>query len=195
MLHRSVVQDEEMVDWFLWHGADPNARCSYDITPLSYAVRDAPVPTIQKLFDRGGSIHAGQLLHFAVYRKAPDVLEVLSFLLDKGAPINDVMYQNDEMSYKMEVYEQKGTALHSAAMQGRLDLVQFLIANGAHPAIRDAYGLTPLQWAEKEGALSVVTYLRPVVARAAPLDKHFTDGRRAWNWEAYHEDKKQENRL
>lgn len=71
--------------YFLRNGADPNARCAIlDITPLSYALVSASMSTIQLLFDHDGSVHAGQLLHYAALRKSEDRLRVLELLLQKG---------------------------------------------------------------------------------------------------------------
>jgi hypothetical protein len=65
-----------------------------DCTPLSIGVRRASFSTIKMLFDRGGSIQHGQLLQYAVNRDEPDHLEVIDFLAEKGAAINDVIYQH-----------------------------------------------------------------------------------------------------
>jgi hypothetical protein len=54
----------------------------------------APFTAIKLLFDHGGSTQHGQLLHYAICRDGADRLEVLDFLRDRGAPINDIMYQN-----------------------------------------------------------------------------------------------------
>lgn len=57
-----------MALWLLDYGADPNKQCSIDLTPLSYAVEQASLPTVKQLLDRGGDVHKGQLLHHAVER-------------------------------------------------------------------------------------------------------------------------------
>ena len=61
----SALNDQKLTGWFLNQGADPNAECGsgLDLTPLSIAVADAPFAVISLLFDRGGSIEHGQLLH------------------------------------------------------------------------------------------------------------------------------------
>ena len=82
-----------MTIWFHEHGADPNRQCSIDVTPLSMAVANAPIHIIQILFDRGGDAKEGELLQHALDRQA-DVVEVLGLLLEKGAPLNKVMYQD-----------------------------------------------------------------------------------------------------
>ncbi|TKA48780.1 hypothetical protein B0A55_13069 [Friedmanniomyces simplex] len=89
-----AIEESHLTAWFLSHGADPNARCLLDLTPLSAAVQYAPLPVIKSLFVYGGSINSGQLLHYAVRRDTHDALEVLTYILAKGSPINEVMYQN-----------------------------------------------------------------------------------------------------
>jgi len=59
-----------MTIWLLDRGADPNARCDIDYTPLSYAVKFADLPTIDLLLRRGGNVRKGQLMHNAIYRES-----------------------------------------------------------------------------------------------------------------------------
>jgi hypothetical protein len=63
------TSDAEITAWLLDHGADPNRRCDWDLTPTSYAMREAPFDMIEYLFSRGADVSSGQLLHHAVLRK------------------------------------------------------------------------------------------------------------------------------
>lgn len=76
------------------HGADPNATCGLEETPLSIAVRDAPFDVIRRFFNLGGSIKQGQLLHFAVNRRLHNRLNIVDYFLNKGAPVNSDMFEN-----------------------------------------------------------------------------------------------------
>ncbi|KAK0355369.1 hypothetical protein LTR02_006150 [Friedmanniomyces endolithicus] len=58
-----AVENIDLCRWFLSHGADPNAGCGLDITPLSAAVRYGPLEVIELLFNHGGTIECVQLLH------------------------------------------------------------------------------------------------------------------------------------
>jgi ankyrin repeat protein len=61
------------------------------------------------------------------------------------------------------------TALHVAAMDGRLDLARSLLRLGADPAIRDQrFDSTPLGWARYFGQEELVTLLEPLTAPEAP---------------------------
>lgn len=148
--------------WFLSHGADPNAVCGLDITPLSIAVRDAHFDIIRILFDNGGSIEHGQLLHFAMKRNLPDRIEVFEYLLNKGASVNSIMFENCAESYEQERYSGLGTPLHSAATTGHLDMVELLLRKGADPLIKNSMGRLAVELAECYGRSEVAARLRPL---------------------------------
>ncbi|KAL2275471.1 hypothetical protein FJTKL_02041 [Diaporthe vaccinii] len=85
-----AVQDEEMTLWLVDHGADLNKQTYIDLTPMSYAVQFAPLALIEKLLDRGGDVHSGELLQHALDR-ATDTIEVLRMLINRGAPLEASM--------------------------------------------------------------------------------------------------------
>ena len=60
-----VVDNHELVHWFLDQGADQNGRSKIATTCLSHAVRDASMETIKLMFERGGDVTKGALLHHA----------------------------------------------------------------------------------------------------------------------------------
>jgi ankyrin repeat protein len=61
------------------------------------------------------------------------------------------------------------TALHVAAMEGRLDLARSLLRLGADPGLRDQrFGSTPLGWARYFGQEPLIGLLAPVTAAAEP---------------------------
>jgi hypothetical protein len=66
-----------------------------------------------------------------------DQREVIGFLLDHGVDVSTVDAADGQ------------TALHVAAYQGNVALVEMLLARGATPGVTDArYGTTPLVWAQ-----------------------------------------------
>lgn len=152
--------------------------CGLGITPLSTAVRDAPFFIIKLLFDHGESIEHGQLLHFATSRTSTDRLQVLHYILDKGAPINDVMFQKCLESYEQQKYFGLGTSLHSASENGALDLVKVLLAKGADPLILDSRGQRAVDVAEGFGFSAVPAHLRPLSTLPSEPRHDRTEGRR-----------------
>ncbi|KAK5128185.1 hypothetical protein LTR08_004076 [Meristemomyces frigidus] len=181
-----IAEDENFTLWLLSKGADPNAPAAFeDMTPLSRAVRQAPFPTIRMLFEQfGGSVTSGQLLFYALSRD--DRLEVLAYLLDKGARINDIKYQNAHRCYNQMQRFSLGTPLHYAAWNGDRDVVTFLLARGANPLIKDSTGERPYDSAERSGHHSLATYLRDVAASASEPLHQFADEQNDWlkrQWE------------
>lgn len=182
------MQDLSLTEWFLDHGADPNAACVLDITPLSAAVEAAPIAVIELLFSHGGSITTGQLLHYAVRRNLPDHRAVVELILNKGAPVNRIMYQDLHCYYLQRAFA-LGTPLHEAAALGKLETVKLLLERGASPLIRDSLGDTPRERAgtkKEDGRLgeweAVVEALRLSELEATPVSVQYTDGRRATGW-------------
>lgn len=134
---------------------------------MSYAVQSAPFDVITTLFAHGGLIHKGQLLHYAAGRKLPDRLKVVAYLFDKGAPINDVMYQHDVPSTNLQGPFGLGTPLHAAARAGNLDVIRFLLEKGADLNMVDSCGETVLQGAEFYKHQGVVVFLRRILTESS----------------------------
>lgn len=137
---------------------------------------------IQSLFDHGGDVRSGQLLHYAVRRDLPDQVDVIDLILGKKPPINHVMYQEHSQSYLRQRMFGLGTPLHEAAERGNLEVVKKLLDYGSHPLIRDSCGKIPLERAQKKGQQSVATYLGPITASAGPPPHQFTEGRETTGW-------------
>ncbi|KAI7281680.1 hypothetical protein KC343_g1238 [Hortaea werneckii] len=177
-----AVEDRALVSWFLERGASPNAQCSLDLTPLSIAVQFSSMSIIQSLFDYGGSVQYGQVVHYAVRRDLPDQHDVLDFILSKNPPINHIMYQEHPQSYFRQRMFGLGTQLHEAAGKGKLEMVKKLIDLGTHPLIRDSCGKIPLQRAQKAGEDSIVVYLGRITAIAEWPVHQFTNGKETTSW-------------
>ncbi|RLM00455.1 hypothetical protein CFD26_106099 [Aspergillus turcosus] len=154
-----VVQDWDITNWFLDHGANPNAACRLDLTPMSFAVQRAPLQTIRLLFDRGGDIARGQLVHHAIERDN-NVIEVLQLLLQKDVSLNARMYENHPPSWNLQWFKGLGTALHRAAELGKVDVVCYLIQEGADPSIRDSKGRTAVDCARRYNHSEIVKILQ-----------------------------------
>ncbi|KFY36697.1 hypothetical protein V495_07671 [Pseudogymnoascus sp. VKM F-4514 (FW-929)] len=154
------IRDEKMALWFLDHGADPNAECDYDYTPLSVAMVKASFATIKLLFDRGGSVEHGQLLHHVAVRQKPDRIKILNFILKKGAPgMNRLLHQHRHANYLSLESAGLDTPLGMAARVGALDIAQHLLKHGADPTIRNSLGDLPIDTAEYHNNLDMVALL------------------------------------
>lgn len=136
-----------MTTWLLDHGADPNARCYIDYTPLSYAVTYADLPTIDRLLRRGGDVNKGQLVHNAIYRKS-NTLQVVKGLIDRGAHLNSLMYQDDPASRGMFPLMVE-TPLHTAVAFKREDFIRYLTSKGADVSIKNSKGQTAVECADE----------------------------------------------
>jgi ankyrin repeat protein len=146
-----------MVAWLLDHGADPNQQCVIDVTPLSLAVETASISVIQLMLRRGGDARKGQLLHHAIERNS-DNITVLSILIEQGADIDSTIY-NDYPSWALFYFMGLGTALHKAAELGKVDLVHYLINEGANLDIKDSNGRTALERAKISNHCEVIRAL------------------------------------
>nr|POE99559.1 hypothetical protein CFP56_78039 [Quercus suber] len=95
-----VEIDKRVISWFLANGANPDAVCGIDITPLSYAVQHAPLHIVQMLLKSTGPVRNGQLLHHAAWRTDDDCGQVCRYILDRcDFDINEILYQNHAMSF------------------------------------------------------------------------------------------------
>ncbi|KAJ5236044.1 hypothetical protein N7489_006135 [Penicillium chrysogenum] len=126
----------------------PNTRCDIDITPLSHAVRFADLPTIDLLLRRGGDVRIGQLMHNAIYRES-DTLKVVEILIDRGASLNSLMYQDHQYSWNMFPFMRE-TPLHTAVALRRHDVIRYLIHKGANLKIENCRGQTVMQSADED---------------------------------------------
>ncbi|KAJ5135080.1 uncharacterized protein N7515_004358 [Penicillium bovifimosum] len=153
-----VVWNLDMTIWLLDRGADPNERCDFDCTPLSYAVREADLPTIDLLLRRGGDVRIGQLLHNAMYRlsgESGDILKIVEMLVDRGASLNSLMYQDHQYSWTMFPFMRE-TPLHIAVAYNRHDVIRYLIHKGANVEIENYQGETVVQSALHEATKRVI---------------------------------------
>jgi ankyrin repeat protein len=131
--------DDEAVKVLLAHGAEVDAPNDFQITPLMAAS------------GMSGSARSG-----GDGPQPPDVqaraLKVIDLFLDAGANINARVTDSHTHTAKMTAYIQgrdhEGqTALFAAAESGWDQVTKHLVDRGADPALRDASGKTPLDYA------------------------------------------------
>lgn len=83
-------------------------------------------------------------------------LKIAAKLLSRGDPADALAAVNSEGR----------AALHFASLAGRANMVQFLLAKGADPNLKDADGNTPLHLSMKGGSPQAVKYLLDAGANA-----------------------------
>jgi ankyrin repeat protein len=66
----------------------------------------------------------------------------------------------------IDIADEGYTALHSAAENDQLEIVQFLLEHGANPSLRDWSGNTPTDYAKRNGSSAIVQLLGENVDRS-----------------------------
>jgi ankyrin repeat protein len=127
-----------------------------DLTPAAGEVASPfeklPIPeSVRRDRDQ---IMGNALVHAAAWGR----VDAVDFLLDRGAPINQIPAG----------FDFAGTPLHYAALHGRRDMVDHILKKGADPTLRDTKVSTrPEDWAAHGGHPELSEYLRQVRERAA----------------------------
>jgi len=104
----------------------------------------APVEVVDLLLSQGADPAYGNLLHWAIIRKQ-NTLDMARRILVTGISINMMADYIACMPFG------KGTPLHLAVWEGKIDVVRLLLNAGADISCLDSNQLTPRALAEKEG--------------------------------------------
>ncbi|KAL8781972.1 MAG: hypothetical protein Q9213_005756 [Squamulea squamosa] len=152
-----VLPNEDLTRWFLDHGASPNAPSSRLFrTPIMFAAAAAPLPIVELLYDYGATHE--NVLQVAAGSNVEGRLEVIKFILDKGADINAIQWHHHEESYYLYEGLCLGTALHNAVMLGCKDRVELLLRKGAKDILTST-GRTTLDIAQEFGTEDILALL------------------------------------
>ncbi|RMJ26768.1 hypothetical protein PHISP_02368 [Aspergillus sp. HF37] len=119
------------------HAFRPGMRKGlYIYQKVFLATQFGTVHTIKVMLgDYDGDVQTGQLLHYAAGRKI-DVVDVLELLLDRGAPINQTMYENHDWSGRFHFWMPLGTALHEAGSWDNVKAARYLLSRGIDASIK-----------------------------------------------------------
>ncbi|KAL8764123.1 MAG: hypothetical protein Q9184_000265 [Pyrenodesmia sp. 2 TL-2023] len=153
-----AVNSEHLVHWFLDRGADPNASVPSWPSPMNAAAVKSSLSVIKILREHGGRANHGVLQSAAKTTESGRVA-VLEYLLEEGATIDEVEYEWDPDIFRKHWAREFGTALHHAAKRGDVEMVSFLLMNGARQDIKDSKRRTPVQYAQQNGHDNIVAIL------------------------------------
>lgn len=151
------------VELLLEHGADIEAKHAYDMTPLVSSVRWDRIEVAQLLVEKGANVDATNTLGRTplIISATEGYFELAKTFLDNGA---DLYIEDDNY---------KRTALHFAALNGHLKIVDVLLRKGAHVDKKDAAGKTPLDYANRYGHKKVAKLLKSAGAGGEIDPRHF----------------------
>ncbi|KAL6331118.1 hypothetical protein AAG906_009546 [Vitis piasezkii] len=129
---------ENCVLLLLDYGAGPNNRDSEGVVPLWEAMVGGHESVIQLLVDNGANINSGDVGHFACTAAELKNLNLLKQIVHYGG---DVTQPNNTGN----------TALHAAVCEENIEMVKFLLDQGADIDRTNDHGWTPRDLADQQG--------------------------------------------
>ncbi|KHG16749.1 Potassium channel AKT1 -like protein [Gossypium arboreum] len=139
---------ENCVLLLLDYGADPNGKDSEGSVPLWEAMLARHDKVAQLLKDNGGNINAGDVGHFACTAAEQNNLNLLKEI---------VRYGGDVTCPRNNGY----TALHVAVCEDNIEIVKFLLEQGADIDQPDVHHWTPRDLAEQQGHEEIKMIFEP----------------------------------
>lgn len=139
-LHYAASWQPSSIPLLLDAGAEVNHRDEEGQTPLFWAAERGRVDTILQLLERGADINAVDGCKMSPLSRACAQCSVhvntplVKMLVEKGADI----HSKDELGM---------TALHHAAREGHMEIVDTLLKKGAKASVRDGSGENALDMA------------------------------------------------
>lgn len=103
---------------------------------------------VEMLLARGGDVHRGDVLNWAVERK-DKACEVTRLLLKRGASPNRLRFDGVEPAWSLYGVKGLGSPLHRAIALRKLDVASVLLRHGADLKLQNTLGKTPRDIAEQ----------------------------------------------
>lgn len=162
MLACSYAGFEDMVEFLILNGADVNAADKNGKTPLIWAASNS-LESARLLISHGAKVNHRandgmtafiQSVFGVISGKVP--IEICDLIRENGGDINETLTG----------YSANGwSSLHYAAMNGDVELVNYLIRHGANVNKATAEGSTPMFLAQMEGYDEIIILLKRAGAR------------------------------
>lgn len=147
---RYILKRDDLVRWFVDHGADPNAQSEGGLTPFLRALGHESLSTVKLLHSAGGSSTIGvpfvcspeprdwvlSLKDKAERLRVEDSderLSVLRYIIDAGANVDAPKWAHNSRGYASDV--DFGNALNWCLADGKQRLAQELLRRGARTDI------------------------------------------------------------
>ena len=152
-LHRAAeIGDEDVLSYLIQHNSTVDAKEHITLyTPLRYAIKAGNIDCIRTLLDAGADRNAIFQNNWTIAHVAAGCKkwEVMRILVEKPMEVN------------LRTEPEGWTPLHLTLALGptTTTTVKFLLNAGADPRLRDAKGMTVLDWAIAAGKTDVVDIL------------------------------------
>lgn len=157
LIASSYKDYEDVVSYLISRGADVNFKGKDGRTPLMWAAGNS-LETTKLLLENGADIKAkGDDGMTAFIQSAFGILskkvntEVMDLLLENGADVNSALKGKDAAGW---------TALHFAAVNGDLELAEYLVSHGSDVNYTSDEGSTALSLARQEKNEDLVKLLK-----------------------------------
>ena len=148
-------QPAHFVSFMLKNGADPRSpRLIEQWTPIQVSAMDSSDALTALLIENGVQLEQSGALQIAANEGR---VETVQFLLDRGAPIDEVVHDDHAPEFEEDV---NGTALQMAVTAGSEIVVKLLLERGAKLTPRDPRGRTALTRAQETKNEAILRILR-----------------------------------